>query len=88
MGLPMVFMLLKEKGGDDYMIIPYSEREVAQDSYGTVYVSLYNTTKRAYEYTEKLLTTSAVGIQPGENGEKGKIFASSHRRMYCFEAAR
>jgi outer membrane protein assembly factor BamB len=210
------------KGGDDYMIIPYSEREAAQDSYGTIYVSLYNITKRTYEYTEKLLTTSAVsfmrptviykesivilnsneilfgvdlytgdiiwkksyrdgvfsmiiednvlvaaqvlgsdtktfginpmtgtefwsipsgggastlkalngivywkdrgdgdlyavealtgtkiwqlddpdpesdswwrsdavGILPGENGEKGKIFASSHRRMYCFEAAR
>ena len=29
-----------------------------------------------------------LGILPGENGEKGKLFASTYRRLYCYELIR
>jgi len=31
---------------------------------------------------------SKLGILPGENGEKGKLFASTVRRLYCYELIR
>jgi outer membrane protein assembly factor BamB len=32
--------------------------------------------------------SDGVAVMAGKNGEKGRVFASTHLRMYCFEAAR
>ena len=33
-------------------------------------------------------SSAGIGVLPGENGEKGKIYAGTHMRLYCYEAAR
>lgn len=38
--------------------------------------------------SESWWKSDGVAVLPGENGEKGRVFASSHLRFYCFEAAR
>lgn len=30
----------------------------------------------------------SLNVQKGKNGEKGKVFASTYRRLYCYEAAK
>jgi outer membrane protein assembly factor BamB len=32
--------------------------------------------------------SDGVAVMAGKNGEKGRVFASTHLRMYCYEAAR
>lgn len=38
--------------------------------------------------TDSWWKSDGVAVLPGASGEKGRIFASSHKRMYCLEAVR